>query len=195
MKPAQITHFSDMTVYQYPQDEYRGYRIIQFEAQSLCIYHASNLRQMVWEAHTEADCKKWIDSQVDRLSANKLAREFLEIATRPVSYNAEAKELFHRRGKALLKQIACDLGYAKDSFDVRSNKAGIAVSGEVTLHTDDLYVQLAQGCFGSELEILYRSCQHRRDYIGGGNNWMSFGHLRNYETVLERLKASRRKAV
>lgn len=193
MKPGQITHYNDMTVYQYPQEEYRGYRILQYEVQSFCVYHASNLRQMVWEAHTEADCKKWIDSQVDSLSANKLVRNFLEVAMRSVAYNAEAKDLFHRRGKALLKQIACDMGYAKDSFDVRSNKAGIAVSGEITLHTDDLYVQFAQGCFGSEMQILYRSCKHRRDYSGGSNNWMSFEHLRDYSKAVTRLKSARRK--
>ncbi|MBY0355266.1 MAG: hypothetical protein K2Q12_05995 [Rickettsiales bacterium] len=194
MKPGQITHYQDMTVLEFPQEEYRGYRIVQFEAQNFSVYHMSNIRQRVWEAHTEADCKKWIDSQVDRLSANKLARSFLEVASRPVAYDAEAKEQFHRRGKALLKQIACDLGYAKGSFDLRNNKAGIAVSGEVTLHTDDLYVQLAQGSCGSDLQILYRSCKHRRDYTGGSNNWMSFAHLRNYEAVLERLKNAKRKA-
>lgn len=195
MKPGEITHFPDMTVYQFPQEEYRGYRIVQMAAQSCCVYHMSNLRKLIWEAHNEADCKKWIDSQVDRLSANKLARSFLEVATRPVAYDAEAKELFHRRGKALLKQIACDLGYAKGSFDLRNNKAGIAVSGEVTLHTDDLYVQLSQSCVGGgDMDILYRDCQHRRDYSGGRNQFMSFGYLRNYETVLERLKSAKRKA-
>lgn len=194
MKPGEITHYPDMTVYQYPQEEYRGYRIIQFEAQRLCVYHMSNLRKLVWEAHTEADCKKWIDSQVDRLSANKLARSFLEVATRSVAYNAEAKEQFHRRGKALLKQIASDLGYAKGSFDLRNNKAGIAVSGEVTLHTDDLYVQFSQSCVGGDMDILFRDCQHRRDYSGGRNQFMSFAYLRNYDSVLERLKDAKRKA-
>jgi len=195
MKNGQITHYPDMTVYEFPQEEYRGYRIVQLSAQGFCVYHMSNLRQLVWEAHDEAACKKWIDSQVDRLSANKLARAFLEVATRPVSYDAEAKEQFHRRGKALLKQIASDLGYAKGSFDLRNNKAGIAVSGEVTLHTDDLYVQLSQSCVGGgDMDILFRDCQHRRDYSGGRNQFMSFDYLRNYDSVLERLKGAKRKA-
>jgi hypothetical protein len=75
--------------------------------------------------------------------AIQLVRSFLDVASEPVAYNPEHKALFHRRGEALLVQIAQDLGYHQDQYDLRSNPAGIAVSGEITLHTDDLYVQFS----------------------------------------------------
>ncbi|NEP18711.1 MAG: hypothetical protein F6J97_17730 [Leptolyngbya sp. SIO4C1] len=53
----------------------------------------------------------------------------------------EAKLDFLSTGKVVLRRIAHTLGYAPGSYDLRINRAGIAVSGEITLHTDDLYVR------------------------------------------------------
>jgi hypothetical protein len=192
MQPSKIIHGKDMSFLVFPQEEYRGYRIVQYDVQNFSVYHLSDLRQLVWDAHTEAQCKGWIDSKINHLSANKLARSFLEIATIPVAYNEEAKEQFHLRGRNLLKQIAADLGYAKGDFELRNNKAGIAVSGEITLHTDDLYVQFSQS-YSGDIDILFRDCQHRKDYSGGQNQFMSFAYLRDYQAVLERLQAAKRK--
>jgi len=61
-----------------------------------------------------------------------------------VAYDAEAKRLFHSRGKPQLRRIATALGLEPGSYDLRSNQAGIAVSGEITLHGDHLYVQVSQ---------------------------------------------------
>lgn len=130
-------------------------------------------------------------------TTDRLITQFLQTA-RPVIHaytdeDAANKILFHRHGKALLKQIAKDMGYSKDSYDLRSNKGGIAVSGEITLHTDDLYVQFSCSAFGSDLQIMYRRCQHRRDYTGLRNHFLPFRALRDYEqiiTVLQKVRAS-----
>jgi hypothetical protein len=53
----------------------------------------------------------------------------------------------------------------------------IAVSGEITLHADRLYVQASQPATGSDTGILFRSCEGRRDYIGGRNNFASLDLL------------------
>jgi hypothetical protein len=65
------------------------------------------------------------------------------------------------------------------SFDLRSNQGGVAVSGEVTLHADRLYVQASQPTTGSDTGILFRSCDGRRDYVGGVNNFASLAPPRH----------------
>jgi hypothetical protein len=53
----------------------------------------------------------------------------------------------------------------------------IAVSGEATLHADHLYVQASQPATGSNTGILFRSCEGRRDDIGGPNHFASLDLL------------------
>lgn len=85
------------------------------------------------------------------------------------------KRLMHSAGRAFLQRLARDLGLTPSERDVRSNVAGIAVSGEVTLHADRIYVQISEHCFGgrSGASVLYRTCGSRRDYCGGTNHHKS----------------------
>jgi hypothetical protein len=53
----------------------------------------------------------------------------------------------------------------------------IAVSGEVTLHSDRLYVQVSQPATGHDSGILFRICEGREDYVGGANNFSSLDLL------------------
>jgi hypothetical protein len=88
------------------------------------------------------------------------------------------KEAFHKEGKKFLKNLAAEMGLEKGEFDVRSNMGGIAVSGEVTLHTDKLYVQLYESCVGERgIQALYRTCKGRKDYAGGQNHTISMQRL------------------
>jgi hypothetical protein len=121
-----------------------------------------------------------------------LIQIFLEAARPRLAYNPDLKAVFHQRGKVLLARIAQDLGYAKGGYDLRSNTGGIAVSGDITLHTDDLYIQFAQCCGGPSLDILYRDCKDRQDFIGGRNRFMRFDDLRDYATALARFAATKR---
>lgn len=90
-----------------------------------------------------------------------------------VSYDPEAKRLFHTHARRRLLELAAALGLAPCVYDLRSNQGGIAVSGEVTLHTDRLYVQVSQPATRADTGILFRSCEGRRDYVGGRNNFAS----------------------
>src|SRR3546814_2752174 len=72
------------------------------------------------------------------------------LALRGVAYDEPAKRLFHTEGRAALQVLAKALALGSGSFDVRSNKAGPAVSGEVTLHAEMLWAQLSLGPFRSE---------------------------------------------
>lgn len=85
----------------------------------------------------------------------------------------EAKEVFHKSGISFLKSLAKELGSEIGEFTVRSNKGGIAVSGEVTLHSDNLYVQLFESCLKPGVSMLYRSCTSQKDYSGGRNHEVS----------------------
>lgn len=105
---------------------------------------------------------------------------------------AEAKAYFHSAGKKFLREVAKELDLPKGTFEVRSNMGGIAVSGEVTLHSDTLYVQLSESCMRPGVDILFRSCRGRKDYSGGMNHWSNvrtlgaFPHER--ERFIESLK-------
>lgn len=90
---------------------------------------------------------------------NKLS----EAAMAELSYSHFAKEKFHSVGRAFLRKLAKHLDI---QADVRSCKGGPAVGGEVILHSDKLYIQLSAD---SELRALIRSCNGRKDYVGGRN--------------------------
>jgi hypothetical protein len=94
-----------------------------------------------------------------------------------VAYDGEAKRAFHNNARRQLKQLADALGLPHGSFDLRSNQGGIAVSGEITLHTDHLYVQASQPCTRADTGILFRICEGRKDYVGGPNNFASLDLL------------------
>ncbi len=79
--------------------------------------------------------------------------------------------------RARLRQLAAALKLPPGSFDLRSNLAGIAVSGEVTLHHDAVYVQVSQSCMGVGMGVLFRACRGRRDYTGGRNHWLPLAAL------------------
>ena len=69
-----------------------------------------------------------------------------------------------------------------------SRHAGVAVSGEITLHSDWLYIQVSQSVMGSNCGILFRSCDGRRDYVGGVNNFAPLDLLHQPEQLVRRIK-------
>lgn len=110
---------------------------------------------------------------------------FIHIAKESVAYDPALKSEFLRTGKQMLIRMAYALGLNEDQYDLRVNKAGIAVSGEVTLHTDSHYVQFSQSRPGT---FLVRSCKNRKDYTGGQNHWVKWEDLRNLDKVCEFIK-------
>lgn len=107
-----------------------------------------------------------------------------------VAYYPEQKRLFHKNAERKLKQLAAALGLRPSDYDLRSNKGGPAVSGEVTLHAERLYVQASQPATGSNTGILFRSCTSRRDYIGGVNNFASLDLLHDPAVLARRVRAA-----
>lgn len=103
-------------------------------------------------------------------------RNYLSDLYRPASYDADAKRLFHSAAATMLKRLKNELAGIYGEGGVRHNQGGIAVSGEVTLHLEKLYVQVSQP-FGGGRPVLFRSCEGLRDYTGGPNNFESFETL------------------
>lgn len=84
------------------------------------------------------------------------------------TWDSQEKQRFHNSARAVLRTIAKHLELEKGAFNISSNKAGPAVTGEITLHTDKLYLTIG----GLERgQVMYRSCNGQKDYTGGRNRW------------------------
>jgi hypothetical protein len=59
---------------------------------------------------------------------------------------AESKRILHLQAARFLRELAAHIGLPRGSYDVRSNKGGVAVSGEITLHGEHVYVQVYESC-------------------------------------------------
>jgi len=65
----------------------------------------------------------------------------------------------------------------------------IAVSGEVTLHHEQLYVQICQPATGCDSGILIRTCRGRKDYTGGRNHFAPLSLLDDIPVLALRCSA------
>lgn len=89
------------------------------------------------------------------------------------SYNDANKQKFRKYALKLLRELRKLL---QVDADVRFNPGGIAVSGDAILHSDVVYVTFnADAICG--LGILYRTCEGRKDYSGGRNNFFHLSRL------------------
>lgn len=99
------------------------------------------------------------------------------------------KEAWHREGKRVLRMLVKELGLVKGEYDIRSNKGGHAVSGEVTLHTNTFYLQLSGAMFKEgKLQILLRTCKGMKDYTGGINTYPEIDTLEDIPEFCNRLR-------
>jgi hypothetical protein len=87
------------------------------------------------------------------------------------------KKAWHAAARKQLKALAKDLGFPAGSFDLRSNLGGSAVSGEVTLHHGDVYIQASQPMGGNDTGLLIRTCESRKDFTGGRNHFTPLSWL------------------
>jgi hypothetical protein len=99
------------------------------------------------------------------------------------AYNDAQKRSFHATGRKRLRALATVLGLKAGTYEVRSNRGGVAVSGEVTLHGENLYVQICQPATGADSGILIRTCKGRKDYTGGPNNLLPLSWLDHTEAL------------
>ncbi len=107
---------------------------------------------------------------------------------KPVANDSEAKRAFHKHARRRLKELADALGLAPQNYHLRSNVGGIAVSGEVTMHADDVYVQACQPATGHDSGLMFRTCQDRKDYHGGPNHFASLDLLNRPGDLARRIR-------
>lgn len=96
---------------------------------------------------------------------------------------AARKDTLHKAGRSWLRYVAMNIGLMPGTYDIRSNKGGIAVSGEVTLHGENIYVQLSESCLHRGVSVMYRTCNGRKDYTGGRNNFQKLGDLADLDSM------------
>lgn len=96
----------------------------------------------------------------------------------------ERKKQAHRCMRNTLKALAESMGLKPEQYSVSSNMGGIAVSGEVTLHADNIHLWVQQGCMGGGFEVCYRTCKSRKDYTGGRNNFTGLKSLSSNDDLL-----------
>jgi len=107
-----------------------------------------------------------------------------------VAYDHDAKRQFHSHARRQLRRLADALGLTPGDYDLRNNEGGIAVSGEITLHTAHLYVQVCQPASGNDSGVLFRSCDGRKDYTGGRNHFASLDLLNEPKQLARRICAA-----
>jgi len=109
--------------------------------------------------------------------------------TADCGYAPDVKRRFHSAARARLRQLAQELRLPAGSYDLRSNQGGVAVSGEITLHHETVYVQASQSALGGGMSVLIRTCRGRRDYSGGPNNFVPLAILDDISALAERVRA------
>jgi len=122
------------------------------------------------------------------IRSERTIKAFIALVKTDLGYNAEGKAEFHEKASGILYSLALALGYTADQFEVRHNQGGIAVSGEITLHSDTLYVQLSQTCLGPNYGFMWRTCKHRKDYTGGANQWAKWEELLDIEKLARKME-------
>ena len=105
------------------------------------------------------------------------------------AYEPEQKRRFHATARARLRKLAAALDFAPDTYDLRNNEGGQAVSGEITLHHQCVYVQVSQPATGYDSGILIRTVEGRRDYTGGRNHFAPLSLLDDIPALAGRVRA------
>lgn len=114
---------------------------------------------------------------IARIDELKSKPALVALARRGIGYDAQAKRAFHREARSALRVAARHLGLDPDQYDLRSNFAGPAVSGEITLHGDEIYVQVSIPCIRPGREVMFRRCKGRQDYLGDRNHFCDIAVL------------------
>ena len=110
-------------------------------------------------------------------------KEFISIAKS--MHTSSNKVAFHRKAKQVLVALAEALALRKGSYDIRSNKAGTAVRGEVILHGEQVYVMLGE----NPKEFMWRLCKGQTDFSGGTNVHCAWESLLDINGLARKIKS------
>ena len=133
-------------------------------------------------------------SAIHKLVSQDLSYIFRERESGPNG----AKKEFLTKSAAFMRALGKDLGFTE--MTVRTNPAGIACSGGVSLYGmwspgNGVFFEITQSCM-TPPAFLYRSISKLNDYHGGDNQWLSCGMFARQaydELVSSLLNLNRRK--
>ncbi len=104
----------------------------------------------------------------------------MNVLRRDNAGNWHGKQAFARQARALLKNLAIAMGLKPGEYDLASMRGGIAVNGEMVLHTNTVYIMV--GALPDQ--VLVRACRSRRDYKGYANHWIPVAALFDMDGML-----------
>lgn len=110
------------------------------------------------------------------------------LAHKGVAYDERAKKLFLSDGRKALRALADALCLPDESYDIRVQRGGVAVSGDVTMHSETIYVQLSLGVMGAGREVMFRKVAGRKDFVGDRNHFASIHELIKPGTLAARIR-------
>ena len=108
------------------------------------------------------------------------------LARRGVSHDEDAKRLYQAEARKALRRLADALVLDPATYDIRVCAGGPAVSGEVILHGEQLYVRVSLGGYGPS-EVLFRRVSGRIDHVGARNHWAAISELIDADAFSARL--------
>jgi len=115
-----------------------------------------------------------------------VALELSQLCARS-EYDYENKKAYHAMGKMVLKRLADAMRLRKGEYTVRSCEGGVAVPGEIILHSDHLYLQICPAWASQGAQIMYRTCKGQKDYCGGHNCWAPIRELDDLEQFADKM--------
>jgi len=107
----------------------------------------------------------------------KFVLKSLANADNPNRDSATKKE-FHLDSKAFLRSVAKALGMLPADFNLGSRKGGSGAAGEITLHSDSLYIQVFSWDT-DDISVTYRACHGRQDFRGHSVNIIPMAKLKS----------------
>lgn len=155
------------------------------ETDPAVILIARHFSSVCTDRPSEAELRKACMAQIVDIRARPTLHILCE---RGVAYDAPAKRAFHAEGRRALLRLGDALGLAPGSYAVRSNQAGPGASGDITLHADQIWVQLSVSLTGPDHEICFRRVRGRDDHIGERNHWASVRDLLDPTRLADRIR-------
>ena len=129
------------------------------------------------DAHLRAACETII--------ADIETRPMLSALHQVARLSDESRNHLIREAKAQLRDLARCFALTASDYDLRV-AAHPGITPEITLHTDCLYIRVAQP-FVPGNDVLYRKVRSRTDYIGLKNHWATITALEQPAQFAHRL--------
>ena len=158
---------------------------VDYESDAAVILLARHLTTVTQNRPAEAILRRRC---TERIAELQRFPALLTLAIRGVSYDAVAKDLFHADGRRAMRNLAHALTLPEGSYTIRSNRSDPSVSGEITLHGEEVWVQLSLGALGPENEVSFRRVRGQHDLLGDRRRFAAIRELLNPARFADHLR-------